>query len=113
MAHKGYTLNYFIGYFQSIPDHQWCTGRNQRGGTVQHCAQGHVLRDARTTFDNTSRKNQRRLTTLNGFLGTDVVAINDNSGKGYSKLGSTPRGRVLRALRNRKRYGNIYGKKKT
>lgn len=108
MAHKGYTLNYFIDYFSNIPDHQWCTGTNQKDGTVQHCAQGHVLRDSRTTLANSKRENRARLNALNTFLGTSVVSIND----GFDpELGATPRGRVLKALRNRKRTGNIYGKK--
>jgi hypothetical protein len=107
MAHKGYTLNYFINYFKSIPDHQWCEGHDQNGDTVQHCAQGHVLRNPRTTLANTKRQNKKKLAALNSFLGTSVESIND----GAIELGKTPRGRVLTALRNRKRYGNIYGKK--
>jgi hypothetical protein len=106
MAHKGYTLNYFIDYFQSIPAHQWCTGTDQKAGTVQHCAQGHALRDTRTTLDKTESYKNERLGALEGFIG-DVTGIND--GAGYKKLGKTPRGRVLTALRNRKRHGNIYG----
>jgi hypothetical protein len=109
MSHKGYTLNYFIDFFSNIPDHQWCTGRNQKDNTVQHCAQGHALRDPRTTLGNTSNPNSAKLKALENFLGVSVVAINDESGT-FGDLGSTPRGRVLRALRNRKRYGNIRGK---
>jgi len=111
MAHKGYTLNYFIDFFQNIPDHQWCIEQNQKGDTVQHCAQGHVLRDARTTFSKSNRRNTVRLNALNAFLGRNVVSINDDTGNSYSELGKTPRGRVLTALRNRKRTGNIWGKK--
>ena len=113
MAHKGYTLNYFIDFFQSIPDHQWCVGHNQRN-RVQHCAQGHVWRDRRTTLDKTANHNVDRLEILNKFLGTSVVSINDgqvlSNGTNFNKLGKTPRGRVLRALRNHKRYGNVFGK---
>lgn len=108
---KGYTLNYFIDFFQSIPDHQWCMGTNQKDGTVQHCAQGHILRDQRTNLSNTTRQATTRLNALNAFLGTSVVSINDNGDFNGVKLGRTPRGRVLKALRNRKRYGNVTGKK--
>jgi hypothetical protein len=110
MASKGYTLNYFIEFFRSIPDHQWTTGVEQHN-TVQHCAIGHALRDRRTNLSNTSRPANTRLDALNNFLGTDAWRVNDGTETGYASLGKTPRGRMLCALRNRKRYGNVLGRK--
>lgn len=110
MAHKGYTLNYFIDFFKSIPDHRWTTGEEQKYGTVQHCALGHVLRNSRTTFGNTNVECKARASALQTFLGNDVVEINDATpGDRYYSLGSTPRGRILKALRNRKRTGQVLG----
>lgn len=110
MAHKGYTLNYFIDYFSSIPAHQWTEGTEQLGETVQHCAIGHALRNSRTTLSNTTTKTTARAEALRGFLDNNVENINDAFGR-YAELGATPRGRILRALRNRKRTGNVFGTK--
>jgi hypothetical protein len=108
MAHKGYTLSYFIDYFSSIPDHQWCTGDEQRPGTVQHCALGHASRNTKTTLENTSAAVYGRVEALENFLNDSVISINDaRPGTKFYKLGKTPRGRILKALRNRKRTGKI------
>jgi hypothetical protein len=115
--HKGYTLNYFINYFSSIPDHQWCVGEEQKFAdgdyqsrpTVQHCATGHAQRNARTTLDRTQKRTNMRLNALNSFLNDYTVDINDNDHR-FSFLGKTPRGRILKALRNRQKYGSVFGK---
>ena len=106
--HKGYTLNYFINFFKNIPDHRWTTGTFQEGNTVRHCALGHAKRRSGKTLDETSLDNQNyvRSAALADLLRGNVVAINDGIGA-YETLGSTPCGRILRALRNRKRYGKI------
>jgi hypothetical protein len=109
MAHKGYTLNYFIEYFSSIPDHQWCVGEEHKEGTVQHCALGHAQRNARTTLERTNKRANQRMEALNSFLNDETADINDNSSR-YSDLGKTPRGRILKALRNRQKYGHFLGK---
>lgn len=109
MAHKGYTLNYFIEYFSSIPDHQWCVGDEQKEGTVQHCAIGHAQRNARTTLERTNKRASQRMEALENFLNGDTTEINDSSSQ-YADLGKTPRGRILKALRNRQKYGNVLGK---
>src|ERR1700677_4548150 len=104
--HKGYTLNYFINFFKKIPDHRWCTGEMQKDGTTQHCALGHLLRNASTTYNNTKRKNFPRNQALVKFFGNEnVIIVNDGQSYKALNLGKTPRGRMLRALRNRKRYG--------
>ena len=111
MSHKGYTLNYFIALFESIPDHQWCVGEFQNEGTVQHCALGHARRNLRTTLEKTSSESWARSVALGDFFGSEdlVTEINDNEDGEYTSLGKTPRGRILRALRNRQRTGNIWG----
>lgn len=123
MAHKGYTLNYFIEYFSSIPDHQWCVGDEQKKRdtgdvyssegkpTVQHCALGHAKRNARTTLDRTKTEVNGRVNALNRFLNEETADINDATpGDDFYKLGKTPRGRILKALRNRQKYGHVLGK---
>ena len=106
--HKGYTLNYFINFFKSIPDHRWTEGELQRGNTVQKCALGHCLTDQRTgkLVSNSESDLNTKAEALQDFLGNEVEAINDGDNT-YFELGSTPRGRILRALRNRKRTGSV------
>lgn len=117
MAHKGYTLNYFIDFFQSIPTHRWTEGTLNQEGTVQMCALGHALagqNPSKTTLariNNDELDNNARVDALESFLSGDTADINDASTVDYQALGATPRGRILRALRNRKRTGNIYGTK--
>lgn len=120
--HKGYTLQYFIEYFSSIPDWQWCVGDEQKrrstndawvegAPTVQHCALGHARRNSRTTLDRTNTRVVGRVEALENFLGHETADINDASpGDNFYSLGKTPRGRILKALRNRQKYGNVLGK---
>jgi hypothetical protein len=111
MAHKGYTTNYFINFFKNIPDHRWITHRYHRTGTVQKCALGHAYSDLRASPDTTPNTNRMtaRVRALDRVIGSPA---NINDGQyDFKKLGKTPRGRILRALRNKKRYGNIFGKK--
>ncbi len=112
MAHKGYTVPYFINFFESIPDHRWTEGELQRSGTVQKCALGHAASDSRAPANsfvtNNDVSSSQRAQALIEVLGGDVAAINDADGS-YADLGRTPRGRILRALRNVKRTGNVFG----
>ena len=115
MAHKGYTLNYLIDYFSSIPNHRWTTGELQNGETVQMCALGHAIAGLNPSTAVRERLNDgefdvnARAEALQEFLGGNVENINDANGANYLRLGATPRGRIIRALRNRKRTGNIFG----
>jgi len=112
MAHKGYTLNYFIDFFKNIPDHRWTEGRLQEYGTVQKCALGHAASNLRAEADSEvdldTVNSSERVTALQEFLNDKTANINDGVGP-YGFLGATPRGRILRALRNRKRTGNVMG----
>lgn len=109
--HKGYTINYFINFFKNIPDHRWTTDTLHREGTVQKCALGHCLTDHRTGELDGDEENNPRVSALQSFLNSDAADINDGHSGSYRELGATPRGRILRALRNRKRTGNIFGDK--
>jgi hypothetical protein len=112
---KGYTLNYFIEFFGSIPDHRWTEGTLNAAGTVQMCALGHALAGKNPSAFRRERIASRELTSnarttaLQKFLDGQTFQINDAAGYEYESLGTTPRGRILRALRNRKRSGNIWG----
>lgn len=116
--HKGYTLNYFIDFFKNIPDHRWTTGVLHKEGTVQMCAMGHALAGHEPSLEKCNALSEgdnegstARSNALDDFLGGRTISINDAGKKSpYYKLGSTPRGRILKALRNRKRYGNVFGK---
>jgi hypothetical protein len=110
MAHKGYTIPYFIEYFSSIPDHQWCTNDLQKQGTKQHCAIGHALRRGKSSYRVTRTSVYLREEALVKIFGSwnNIAYVNDAQGI-FSSLGKTPRGRILRALRNLKRTGNLLG----
>ena len=99
--HKGYTLNYFINFFKNIPANKWTTGRltNDNG---QACALGHAYNSLE------GRHAEERGDALCSFLG-ETVGINENTGGRYRSLGRTPKKRILKALRNRKRYGSVLG----
>jgi len=107
--HKGYTLNYFINFFKNIPDHRWTTGELHVDGTVQKCALVHCLSNQRSgklpSGASEESLNERGI-ALENFLNDEVISINDGDGL-YKSLGTTPRGRILRALRNRKRTGEV------
>jgi len=114
MAHKGYTLNYFIDYFSSIPTNRWTEGALCESGSNRLCALGHALAgpNPSETRLNAIREGEfesnARTEALQNFLDNRVEDINDGSfGR---ELGVTPRGRILRALRNRKRTGSVLGR---
>lgn len=103
MAHKGYTLNYFIEFFKNIPDHRFTTGTLVNEGTVQRCALGHA-----GNYDEDGLVNAAdREAALERLLLDRTVRINDNE----LRLGKTPRGRILKALRIRKSKGEVGLKK--
>lgn len=111
--HKGYTLNYFINFFKNIPDSRWTEGTLHDDGTVRFCALGHCL--THQNSDPTLVSNEdleygsnAKTEALEAFLCYSTADINDGNG-GFADLGTTPRGRILRALRNRKRTGNVLG----
>lgn len=115
MAHKGYTLNYFINFFKNIPNHRWTTGTLQKEGTVQMCALGHCLTHQNGNPENANLnddgfESNAKTEALQAFLEGEVETINDDEDNSYG-FGTTPRGRILKALRNRKRTGNIYGRR--
>jgi hypothetical protein len=117
MAHKGYTLNYFIDFFSNIPTSQWttCDLVDEVG---RCCVLGHAGDAANSNLRVTNTYNTRSLATkaranaLAKFFGGARLASAVNDGSwGYEELGKNPRARILRALRNRKRYGNVLGNK--
>jgi len=102
--HKGYTLNYFIDFFSDIPNTQWTVGQLCDG--TKRCAIG-LAGNADPETD--ELRAEARVQALESFLDNRTVAINDCH-KEFKSLGNTPRSRILRALRNRKRYGNVFGR---
>jgi hypothetical protein len=84
-SHK-YNVDYFIEKFEAIPAKHWTTYQYDNG-KGQYCALGHCgAISGRTT--NESR-------ALVEIMNRGVVNINDNP----SKLGRTPRTRILAVLR--------------
>lgn len=120
MSHKGYTLNYFINFFKGIPDHRWTENTEQYisddGDTVQKCALGHASSDMRQPANSEPRQpaGKARVKALAAIFGGEaaVESVNDGdvmNGFDTLSLGATPRGRILKALRNKKRTGDIFG----
>lgn len=115
--HKGYTLNYFINFFKNIPNSRWTTDALHEDGTVRFCALGHCLTHQNSDPTNVSEDDlateldahdNAKVDALEAFLEGNTADINDGVAP-FSSLGATPRGRILRALRNRKRTGNVFG----
>lgn len=119
MAHKGYTLNYFIEFFQNTKPNQWVCGaalEHGKGGKETRCAIGFAgAYEAEPIIDEDTGEvidyecavatTPRREAALLKFL--PAVEINDSNVKGdtYYKLGKTPRARILKALKLRKKFG--------
>jgi len=93
MSHKGYTLVNLIAFFQNTTNAQF------KHLNALELADGAL----------TGRESFGRGNALDNFLGYETWAINDGLTKAYRALGKTPRTRILRALRNRKRTGNVLG----
>jgi hypothetical protein len=87
---KGYTLNYFINLFNNTTTSDW---------------------KGRSVFDFVETKRGVRATALENFIGYGVISNVDLGSKQTNVLGKTPRARILKALYNRKRHGNVFGKR--
>lgn len=89
-----YTREYFINKFEAIPDELWCVGAFT-DGAGRHCAYGHcgAKRYSEHTIEGIS---------LRFLLSANVARINDNLHGQYSHLGSTPKERILNALKELK-----------
>jgi len=124
---KSYTLNYFIKFFSNIPSNKWhcgsLTNRYELEDGVckipKACAlgfaggwkatlskeiiDGEVWTEA---YENTGTSPEREA-ALQKFLGGIVASINDASTRTsiYHKLGKTPRTRIIKALKLRKKHG--------
>jgi hypothetical protein len=109
-SHKGYTINYFINFFSGIPSSRWTTDaevQTTANGSYVRCAVGHARFNRRTEKSDC----KVRVKALKHFLGAQETADINDGAAGYSVLGKTPRARILAALRNRKRTGNVFGRK--
>lgn len=89
-----YTVDYFIKKFNAIPAKEWCTGKfnNSLG---QKCVLGHCgLTDYRQfSHESTALYD---IFSKGGLL---TIEVNDRKYKGLK----TPKGRILRALRDIKK----------
>ena len=81
--HKGYTLVNLISFFSNTTNAQW------KNSDVSAVAGSPGRRAA-----------------LASFLG-NPSGIAAGKPSYFARLGATPRGRILRALRNRKRFGHV------
>ena len=91
---KGYTLNFFIDAVENTTASVW--NENTFLGNIHY---GDVI-SPRAGITSV------KVEVLNEFLGFELGDIVDGVGD-FAKLGKTPRTRLLKALRLRKKNGNI------
>jgi hypothetical protein len=86
---KGYTLNYFVNLFTSSRSRQ--------------------LNSTKAVYNFVSPRfgyNSTRAVVLDAWLGDNTTQIVNGTGR-FSTYGTTPRARILKALRNRKTTGQV------
>lgn len=89
---KGYTLNYFINTFSNLTP-------RQVGNTL-----GQVYNAVSPTLGGSSVRSY----ALDNWFGTPATLEAVVTGQGtFANYGKTARARVLKALRNRKRFGTV------
>lgn len=125
--HKGYTLNYFIRFFSEIPTSQWICGSLTNSNelndgchkAMKACAVGFAgayeakevteynqCSDTEESFYLETRSNTPARENALLALLPKTIEINDAvEGDHYYKLGNTPRTRILKALKLRKKLG--------
>lgn len=86
--HKGYTINYFIGLVGGV------TNAKLKNVGIANLVSPRL------------GASSQAFAALNTFLGGNLNAI-VNGNKGYASLGITPRARILKALKNRKKFGSV------
>lgn len=94
---KKYTVAYFIKKFSAIPLRKWTTGVWYNSMTGACCAQGHC--GVRTSGIRTPESCALR-DLFRGFSNS-VTTVNDFKTKKFPQ--TTPRGRILAALRSLKK----------
>ena len=105
MAHKGYTLNYFLDFFRNTTPGEWVCGTERDEdckGNAKFCAIGF----AGAYDEDGSATTKAREAALLSLI-PEIVDVNDatSSTDTYNSLGKTPRARVLKAIQLRKKLG--------
>lgn len=86
---KGYTISYFLALFGNSRARQFSTASDVYSFVSPRLGVSSV-----------------RATVLNKWLGKQTNAIVSGSGR-FASYGSTPRARLMKALRNRKNTGSV------
>lgn len=111
-AHKGYTTNYFINFFQSIPRSRWVCG--EFGDTQREaCALGHAgayedVEREDGSYGDGKPTTPGRAKALEKLI-PQIIDVNDDA-TNYGYLGKTPRARVINALKRRQKFGRKWDK---
>lgn len=105
MPNNNYDVDYFIKKFEAIPEENWFTVRyvNPRN-SQQMCALGHCGLADEEEFS----LEGRALIDLFNLRNIQVVEVNDNLSGMFSRLGDTPKKRILEALRRIKEGKSLY-----
>lgn len=91
-----YSVDYFINFFDSIPEARWMTGSWHNEDKTQFCAMGHLGSDS-------SRGATREARDLGYILGCNPASINDGKNKYYQQ--AHPKHRIMAALFDVRKYG--------
>lgn len=91
-----YSVDYFLNFFDSIPESKWTVGEWHNVSKTKFCAMGHLGSDS---LKGTSQE----AFDLANILGCNPAAINDNKNRFYPQ--PHPKHRIMAALIDVKKYG--------
>jgi len=98
MSDTKYTKEYFIKKFEAIPDELWYVGKYTNPENPNcHCALGHCGESAPFSYGRTEESEALR--NLSSSPRWNISTINDNVGFMVNYQGSTPKDRILNALK--------------
>ena len=97
-----YNADYFIKFFEAIPDRKWCCNTYHDG--AKHCAEGHL---GRGRMGLTPLKSRIFRTMILDCFTAHPADINDASSFCHARFRKfkRPRTRILHALREAKKRG--------
>lgn len=96
MTKKTFDVDYFIAKFEAIPEEFWCVEYyTHRDNLAVHCALGHCNEHHQALFDEVFY-GKSEANSLRGLI--DAPNINDGKDPMYTQ--STPKARILAALKD-------------
>lgn len=91
-----YSVDYFLKFFDSIPEDKWIVGKWHNEDKTKFCAMGHLGSDS-------EKGTSQEAFDLGNILGCNPAAINDGKNRFYKE--DHPKHRIMTALIDAKKYG--------